>query len=153
MRSPSNPHVVISSLQTSSRMLVYRNTHALCFPKLLGYLIPSKRPAKIVSILHSRNHYVPSFFLLLYNSKNLRIWYSDSLQIAILACDKLVLDNSHDPKILTQNQYHALQELSPWPSTEYVRFIAPMSIIWIAPLCVCFPFLLSILINPSEQAP
>ena len=100
------------SLQKPRRMLVYRNTECfICFPKLLGYLIPSKRLAKIVSILHSRDHYVPSF-LLLYNSKNLRIWYSDSLQIAILTYDVLVLG-----EIVTQRSLPKIK-ITPFKSSR-----------------------------------
>ena len=71
------------------------------FHRLPGYLTAPKRHAIMVSILQLRDHGIPSFFLSLHNPENLRIWYSDSLQIAILACDGLVRGDDRERKSLT----------------------------------------------------
>ena len=73
----------------------------MCLPKLPGYLVSPKRPAKMVKILPSRNHGIPSSLLLFCNSENLRVWYSDPLQIAVFAYCILVVVDNPDPMALT----------------------------------------------------
>ena len=69
--------------------------------RLPGYLSAPKRPAMMVSTLQLRDHAIPSFLLFLRNPENLCIWYSDSLQVAILACDVLVRGDDRERKSLT----------------------------------------------------
>ena len=85
--------------KSSRGVLVYKKTKcSMLLIRFPGYLIAPERPAMMVSIFQSRDHRVPSFLLFLHNSENLRIWYSDPLQIAILACGVLVRSDDREEK-------------------------------------------------------
>lgn len=88
-----------------------------CSLDILQHQTP--RYAKMAIPLRDHNiGFNASFFLLTDNPKHLCIWYSDALEVSVLACLILVLLTGSEVDSLTQNQYHILQELVPRPSTE-----------------------------------